>query len=211
MKKFISVLLAVAFAPIANAGLITESLDFTSTGVIVVDSSTATSSITIADTGSILSVGVSANISSSSSSINPDGTVNPSGGSHFGNELALTLTSPSGTLVELVSFGTYVSGSSGFDVELAELVFEDGAALQGGNLGAGIFAPTHCSLGDFIGESASGNWILAIIDSTGADPKSLNGWQLNVVTDTLSAPEPSVLALFGIGLLGLSLRRRKRA
>jgi len=210
MKKFIGLLLAVAFAPIANAALITESLDFTSTGVIIVDRSSDTSSISIADTGSILSVGVSANISSSSLSINPDGTVVPSGGSHFGNELGLTLTSPAGTLIELVSTGTYVSGASGRDVELAELVFEDGGALQGGDLGAGTFAPTQGLLADFIGESANGNWILGISDSVGSDPKSLNGWQLNIVTNSASVPEPSVLALFGFGLLGLSMRGRKR-
>jgi len=209
MKRFIGLLIAVAFAPIANAALITESLDFTSAGVIVVDRSSASSSIAITDTGSILSVGITANISASSSSINPDGTVNSSGGSHFGNELGLTLTSPAGTLIDLVSVGTYLTGSG--DVELAELVFDDGGAFQSGTLAAGTFAPTQGLLADFIGESASGNWILGIRDSVGADPKSLNGWQLNIATNSASVPEPSVLALFGFGLLGLGLRNRKRA
>ena len=93
------------------------SADFTSTGVTIVDSSSATQSVNINDPTNqlILDVLFSANISSSGATINSDGTINNNGRSPFNNELVLNVISPSGTSLELIGAGTFLSGG-GADV-----------------------------------------------------------------------------------------------
>ena len=183
------------------------SSDFTASGVTIVDSSSATESINIIDTSNqpIVDVLFSANVSSSGGNINNDGTISGAG-SPFNNELGLTLISPSGTSLELIGVGTFQTGGIDEAVELLDINFADGGATQGLNPVAGTFAPTGGSFFAFNGEFASGVWQVVIQDTVPADPKSLNGFSLTVVT----VPEPSSVSLVALSLIGFAARRRKR-
>ena len=182
-------------------------IDFTSTGVTIVDSSTATQLINISDPSnqSIFNVLFSANVSSSSTSINSDGTINNTGGSPFNNELVLSLISPSGTSLELIGANTFNTGANGDAVELLDIDFADGGATQGTDPVGGTFAPTGGSFSIFDGELASGAWQIVIQDTVGADPKSLNSFSLTVVT----VPEPSSAFFMMLSLIGVTTLRRK--
>ena len=184
------------------------SADLTSTGVTIVDSSSATESIGISDltNSSIVAVLFSANISSSSSTINSDGTINNTGGSPFNNELVLSLVSPSGTSLELISAGTFNVGGNEDAVELLDINFANGGALQGSDPTGGTYAPTGGSFDIFDGELAGGALQIVNEDAVKADPKSLNGLSLTLVT-TVSEPfSPFFMALGRIGVA--TLRRR---
>jgi len=195
---------------ISNAATLNFSEDLTSTidGVVIVDASTDSVSpgFFIPAGDQILNVSVEANISSSSGSINPDGTVVSNGGSSFLNELSLTLTSAEGTTVELISANTYTSGPN--SQEFIDFTFSDtGTAQSDATLGSGTFAPTLGSLSDFNGETASGLWTLTIGDSVNADPKSLNSYSITIETGAI--PEPSSTLLLGLGGLALVARRKR--
>lgn len=183
------------------------SSDLTGFGVTIVDSSSATESVNIINPSiyRIVDVLFSVNVSSSSSTINSDGTINNTGGSPFNDELDLSLISPSGTNLELIGAGTFLAGGNADAVELLDINFADGGATQGVNPVAGTFAPTGGTFDVFNGELATGLWQVVIQDTVGADPKSLNGFSLTVVT----VPEPSTVSLVALSLIGLTARRRK--
>ena len=178
---------------------------------IVVDSSTATEFANISDPAmdAIVDVIFTANVSSSSSSINSDGTINSSGGSPFNNELGLTLISPTGTSLELIGTGTFFGGANGDAFELLDISFADGGAPLGPNPPTGgTFAATGGAFDIFNGEFAGGAWQIVIQDTVGADPKSLNGFSLTVVT---AVPEPSSAFFMALGLVGVATLRRRTA
>jgi len=182
------------------------SADLTSSGVTIVDSSTATESVNIVDPSlqPILEVFFSANVSSSGSVINSDGTIGNFGtGSPFNNELELSLISPSGTNLELIGAGTFQTGDNDDAVELLDINFADGGAIQGINPVAGTFAPTGGTFDIFNGELATGAWQVVIEDTVGADPKSLNGYSLTVVTGATAVPEPGSVSLMALSLIGV--------
>ena len=174
---------------------------------IVVDSSTATEFANISDPAmdAIVDVIFTANVSSSSSSINSDGTINSSGGSPFNNELGLTLISPTGTSLELIATGTFNTGNNEDAFELLDISFADGGAPQGLNPAAGTFAATGVLFDIFDGEVADGAWQVVVEDTVGGDPKSLNGFSLTVVT----VPEPSSALFMALGLVGVTTLRRR--
>lgn len=97
------------------------------------------------------------------------------------DDLSLTLTSPSGTTITLMS---------GLDCSLedADLNFDDTGQPYGDLLGmcnfsgpalAGTFQPQQ-SLATFQGESLQGVWTLAVIDGAGFDGGSLDNWELEI-------------------------------
>ena len=193
----------------SNATTLNVNQDLTSTasGVLIVDSSTnsVTPGFFIPAGEQIVDVSISANLSASSNSINLDGSVDSTGGSSFLSELSLTLSSAAGTTVELISTGTYSGGTS---QEFIDFTFDNaGLAQSGATLVAGTFAPTLGSLSDFNGETTSGLWTLTIGDSVGADPKSLNSYDLTIITAPI--PEPSSTLLLGLGGLALFTRRKR--
>lgn len=79
----------------------------------------------------------------------------------------------------------------------------------------GIFLPVD-SLSAFNGTNIFGEWILQVQDfMVPGDQTPLFGWGITTTSIPLpaapgvSVPEPGVLVLFGIGLLGLALTRRR--
>lgn len=208
-----NVVLFLALTTTAESAVLTASADYRpggspGGGVVLVDGGMETRTLTLSDPGAaILSVTVTANVSSSDSnttSISSDGTVDSNSSEHWPSELFLWLTSPQGTMVELISPNVY-GRAVGFS-ELVTLNFDDGGAVQSGDfINPGTFAPTIGSLADFASEDPTGNWTITVGDTQFNDPKSLNAWALTVTT----VPEPgSSTSLVALLLTVLAVRYR---
>ena len=146
-------------------------------------------------------------LTGSGNDITPDGY--PTGPNYaYFDELALTIISPSGTSVDLITGATYGDGSSA----RFTLAFDDEAtAVLGGTPSTGSYQPVG-SLALFNGEEANGSWIFTIADTIGGDPQSLNSATLIITTSPTAVPLPSaVLLLSGFGLLGRGGARRRNA
>lgn len=67
-------------------------------------------------------------------------------------------------------------------------------------------APQNALLSSFANTSPSGNWTLFVADLSGGGQSTVVGWGLNIET----IPEPSLLALAGVGFAGLWFATRHR-
>ena len=132
--------------------------------------------------------------------------VNPGGS--FDREIVFRLTSPGGTVVNLVNQDTYPGHSSAGVVTIS---FDDEAAstVGGGAVTGGSFRPVG-SLASFDGQDAFGDWTLFIQDTVGADPLEFFSATLTVTTRGGNVPEPGSLALLGLGFAGLAAARRRK-
>lgn len=124
---------------------------------------TITSSLTIPSGGSIADVNVTMNITHT-----------------WINDLTATLTSPTGTVVQLFSRECNPSASIN---NIAATFDDSGVALVcGNNPGiSGTVLPDEV-LSAFNGETSTGTWILTISDAFNQDGGSLNSWSLNICT-----------------------------
>lgn len=210
MKKLLTLATGLLLATVgmsANAAFISVGQTFSP--VVQVDASSASRSLFIGDAGSIVDLNVFVDFTKCDNPIGSDGSC-LGGGFSFNGELGLTLTSASGTVVDLVCNGsncgpdTYSGSTPG---ARAQVLFDDEAAnaVGGSSLVSGTFRPAEL-LSAFDGESVTGFWTITISDNVGIDPASLNGWRLDIITDV---PEPTVVGLLAIGLLGFGARRRR--
>ena len=97
------------------------------------------------------------------------------------NDLTVTLTSPTGTVVTL--FDQICGNVDNFDVQ-----FDDAAtpgALPCPPTGGGLYQPSG-SLATFNGEAPAGTWTLTITDNANQDGGTLTAWAIEVCTAGLA-------------------------
>ncbi|MBX7185211.1 MAG: proprotein convertase P-domain-containing protein [Vicinamibacteria bacterium] len=118
----------------------------------------------------------------------------------FVGDLAISLTSPSGTTVRL----TAVGGNAG--VNFCNTVFDDAAAtawIDATSASApftGSFRPVD-PLSAFIGEDPNGTWTVTLRDGGGGDVGTLRAFTVHVTEASCATPYPSVVtgAASGVG------------
>jgi len=93
-------------------------------------------------------------------------------GHSYNGDLRITLTSPSGTTIDLLTWPNGFGNTSGMS-----LLFTDSGNEISGPVGA--FAPSE-SLSAFHGEPVAGFWILTVIDNIGGDDGYFFGGCLNI-------------------------------
>ena len=141
------------------------------TPIQITDNNTITSTISIPDSGTLLDVDLSLDITHT-----------------WDADLTATLTGPDGQVITLFD---RIGGSGD---NFTDTVFDDdaGASINTGTAPfTGTFSPQG-SLATFNGESVTGDWVLSITDSAGGDQGSLNNWALSVVVETedlVAAPQ----------------------
>jgi hypothetical protein len=203
--SFITALLCLAFglAGTAQAGVIATDSTYGN-----FDFKTGTRAFDITSHGTVTDVNILIDFSKCDDPpIGPSGTKCIGIGRAFPNEMAFRLTGPDGSTVDLVSFGTYTSGSGRVTV-----TYDDEAlAAAGTALRSGTYRPVG-ALSAFDGMDMFGTWLLSMTDAGPGDPLEYFGSRLEISGDVAAAvPEPATVGIMGIGLAGLfAARRRKR-
>lgn len=227
---FKSCFLSLPIALLAMAGSLradTVTATNSTTGLFDLSSGTRTVTFTGFEpgfgTGTILDVNISINFAKADGeSFSPPFP----GGIPFFNEMAFHLTSPDGTVVQLIGLLSWDVGidAGPFD---GTITFDDEAALVvnfGAVPAAGTFRPTGPgALSDYDGESALGTWTLFMEDTFELDALRFRSFTLTVETTggeeetprseeptNGQIPEPAGLGLLGLFALGLLRRIRRR-
>jgi len=102
-------------------------------------------------------------------------------------DLAITLTSPSGTVVNLWS--TLCAGTPDFDVNLDDAAVSGIGTAPCSPLGGGLAYQPESALATFNGEASDGEWILTITNTNMTQCGSLDSWVLEIVGND---PNPMV-------------------
>ena len=176
---------------------------------IIVDAGTDTTTFDVSGVGTISSLSVAIGFSVCDEQfLSPTGACSNLGGSTFNSELSLTLTSALGTVVDLVTTGTYSGQNEGDSVVVT---FDDSAltTVGGDTVTSGTFAPIG-TLSSLFGEVADGLWTITIGDSAAADPKRLDSYSVTFNDGVAAVPLPAGLPLLLLGLGGLGYASRKR-
>jgi hypothetical protein len=89
------------------------------------------------------------------------------------------------------------------------ILFDDESAnVLGQYEASGDYQPQNGMLSAFDGMEVGGEWLLEIFEMEGKDYEGdtmLTSWSV-----AASVPEPSIIALFGLGLFGLGIARRRK-
>jgi hypothetical protein len=119
-------------------------------------------------------------------------------GQPFNGETVFRLTSPSGTIVNLVNANTYPTDDGDVSSGTVTVVFDPAASeVVGGNPTSGTFRPVG-DLTTFIGETADGDWTLYIEDTVALDPLCVFEWTLNVNTGSEVGVPPTFTPGFDV-------------
>ncbi|MGB5314362.1 MAG: reprolysin-like metallopeptidase [Robiginitalea sp.] len=112
----------------------------------------------------------------------------------FVSDLVISLTSPSGTTVNLVSnsCGSGNDINAIFDAEAPPFICSDNPAISG------VVRPLG-SLSAFAGESSYGEWVLTIEDTAPADGGSLEGFSLELCVEGAFRPDADGDGVFDDG------------
>ena len=129
-------------------------------------------------------------------------------GDHYIDDLKITLVH------NAISVVVYNGSADSYNAVM-DATFDDDAANPPPVAGSviGDFKPFGPgTLADFNGGNAFGLWQLFIIDETisPGDGNDLTKFNLIITTDT-PVSEPATLALFGLGIAGLGVARRRKA
>jgi len=204
----------LGFAQSASAVTLTDSVS--PFPVVEVDASTDSVDLTLSgDTSlTIADIDLFLDLTGSGETIDSDGTPNdvdpPS--SAFFDELSISLTSPSGTTVDLIPTGTYTGGDSlRFNITLDDSASDTVGSTNGGIPEDGTFAPVN-SFAPFFGEPAVGTYTVTIGDTVSSDPKSLNAATLTVEAVPFHTEElPALVALGGLVFWRMRRQGKKAA
>jgi Subtilase family/FG-GAP-like repeat/Ig-like domain CHU_C associated len=123
---------------------------------------------------------------------NVDGLGNP-----FNDEVSFKIKAPNGSIITLLTNGTYVSG--GTPAGVVTTVFEDGAASIGTVPASGTFNPFQ-NLFLFNGISPNGIWELLPNDNSPTDPLCVQGFSVTISTNGTGTP--SVITWHNASLAG---------
>lgn len=195
----------------AQSAIITS---YSNTTYGVFDGSTGSRSVTVTagdlapGAGTLLDVNITVEFSKcGGGNIGPSGSMCPDDGFSFNNEIVFQLISPGGAIIHLVEEDTFSGQEPG--AGRLSITFDDEAmgAAGGSAIVAGSFNPVQ-ALSAFDGENAIGEWILTLEDTVPEDALEFFSFMLTLTTDV---PEPITLSLFGAGLAGMAMLRRRRS
>lgn len=139
----------------------------------------------------------------------------------FPDDINIGIVGPTDVAVYL-----WADAGGGGDIQNLDITFDDAALsamANGGQILSGSYQVSQFGwdnpnipasfgsiLADFNGLSANGLWSLYVLYNTGGDVGSMQGWGLEIITEVTDVPEPSTLAILGLGLMGLASRRFKK-
>ncbi len=139
------------------------------------------------------------------------------------DDLDFVLVSPTGKGLILMSDAGGSTDVSGLSVGFSDS--GSGPAPDSTVLGSGPYTASNYGTGDtwyttgttllsftevsnfagFLGDNADGSWTLWVRDDAGGDIGSISDWSITFTT----VPEPTTMALFGLGAAAIAARRRR--